>query len=266
MKSFRSALVLTVCLALASAGPALAGSHSGTSPSFKSGFSSQKSNSVHSQPAPPPASRASGPGAFGKAAPASAQQPRNTSAMSRDIDQSAASGNALKTLDERRAAAAATTTAAATGAAAAASGAAARSADAAAFTGTAAVGAARPQPPYAPLPPGYQTVPQPNNTLMHGLFGFMLGRAMSQNHQPVAYPAAQGQPAPVASSPDAVVTGMPGLNAPAPAPAPQPSFGHSVLRWLVGLTVLSVMLWALVYAVRKLRRLRAAPNYSFERN
>jgi len=177
--------------------------------------------------------------------------------MSRDIDRSAASANALKTLDERRAAATAATTATATGAAAT-SAAATGSADAAASTGT----AARPQPLYAPLPPGYQTVPQPNNTLMHGLFGFMLGRAMS--HQPVAYPAAQGQPAPAPSSPDAVVTGMPGLNA--PAPAPQTSFGHSVLRWLVGLTVLSVMLWALVYALRKLRRLRAALNYSFERN
>ena len=201
---------------------------------------------MHRQSAPP-ASRASGPGAFGKAAPATSQQPRNTSAMSRDVDQSAASANALKTLDERRAAAAAA---------------------AAANRPAPMYGPSGPQPVYAPVPPGYQTVPQPGNGLMQGILGFMLGRAISQSNQPVAYPTVQ-QPAPqqpAASGPDGMVGGMPGLNAPAQVPVPQPSFAHRVLRWLVWLTVVSVMFWAVVYAVRKLRRLRAPSNYSFERN
>jgi hypothetical protein len=60
-----------------------------------------------------------------------------------------------------------------------------------------------------------------------------------------------------------MVTGMPGLGA--PAPAPQPSFGASVLRWFVADGV-ECLVWLVVYFVRKLRRLRAAPNYSFERN
>jgi hypothetical protein len=81
-------------------------SHSGTSSSYKSGFSSQKSNSAaHSRPAPPAANRQSGPGAFGQQTGSPAQPQRATSAMSRDVDQSAARANALKTLDERRAAA-----------------------------------------------------------------------------------------------------------------------------------------------------------------
>jgi hypothetical protein len=67
---------------------------------------------------------------------------------------------------------------------------------------------------------------------------------------------------------------MPGLGAesaatlPAavPAPPPEPSFFTSVLRLFAWLSVLSLMMWAVVYTVRKFRRLRAAPNYSFERN
>ena len=108
MKSFHS-LVLVICLALAGNAPAEArpGQHSGTSSSYKSGFSSQKNNPARSKPAPPPAGRQSGPGAFGKApgSPASAQPQRNTSVMSRDADRGAARANALRTLEARRAAA-----------------------------------------------------------------------------------------------------------------------------------------------------------------
>jgi hypothetical protein len=265
MKSFHSVLVLVICLAMAGNAPAEArpGQHSGTSSSYKSGFSSQKNNPGRSKPAPPPASRQSGPGAFGKApgSPASAQPQRNTSAMSRDVDQSAARANALRTLEARRAAADA--------------------------------------PPLPPLndtlrrpqaAPGYQTPPpvyQPpvqqssGNGLMHGLLGFMLGRAMSQSNQPVSYPttgngqppAAQPANGPVAGDAAAgagMIGGMPGLEAPAAAPPlpPEPSFGASMLRWFIWLSVLSVLVWTVVYSVRKLRRLRAGntPNYSFERN
>lgn len=285
MKSFRSALLLMVCLAFASNVPAEArpASYSGTSSSFKSGFSSQKNNSAaHRKPSAPPANRQSGPGAFGKQAgsPASAQPPRNTSAMSRDVDRSAARDRALQTYDQRRA----------------------------------AENAARPLPPLndtlrqpqqAQRPsPGYQAPPYPapgpvyqqpssGNGMMAGVLGFMLGRAMSQTNQPVAYPTTNGShPAPASVPADSsaptgaaaagstdgagLVGGMPGLGEPqaataapaaqaAPAP-PEPSFMASVLRLFAWLSVLSLLGWAAVYSVRKFRRLRAGPNYSFERN
>ncbi|EEF22104.1 conserved hypothetical protein [Ricinus communis] len=187
--------------------------------------------------------------------------------MSRDVDQSAARANALKTLDERRAAA--------------------NSQPLPPLNDT----LRQPSPAQPPSPvyrapaypapgPGYQQQsPGGGHGLMAGIMGFMLGRAMSQGHQPVAYPTASGQqpspqtsgavavaPATTPSADGAVVTGMPGLAAPAPAVAPQPSFLMSVLRWFAWLSVLSVLAWAAVYSVRKFRRLRAAPHYSFERN
>jgi hypothetical protein len=92
--------------------------------------------------------------------------------------------------------------------------------------------------------------------MMAGVIGFMLGRAMSQSNQPVAYPTTHGNP--------------PALDAPAPAavpaPPPEPSFMARVLRVFAWLSVVSLLFWAAVYSVRKFRRLRAAPNYSFERN
>jgi hypothetical protein len=257
MKSFHSVLLLTLCLALGNGALAQARptSHSGTSSSYKSGFSSQKSNSSKSAPTAPPANRQSGPGAFGKApgSPASAT-PRNSSAASRDLDQSAAQANALKTLDARRAAAATP----------------------APLPPNDTVLGQRQAPVYQ-APPVYQQPPvivqQPSSGLMHGVLGFMLGRAMSQSHQPVAYPTTSGgtAPAPVAVDPQSgMVNGMPGLGAPVPAATtpPAPSFGATVARWFVWLAVLGVIGWALVYTLRKLRRLRAgnATNYSFERN
>jgi hypothetical protein len=265
MKSFRSALLLMLCLAVAGNVPVYAGatSHSGTSSSFKSGFSSQKNNAArHSRPSAPPANRQSGPGAFGQQAGSPAQPQRNTSAMSRDVDQSAARANALRTLDERRAAA--------------------NNQPLPPLNDTLRQ-PQQPSPVYRapayPAPgPGYQQQPAGSgNGLMAGVMGFMLGRAMSQSHQPVAYPTttANGNPAPqqpAATAPvtdgAAMVTGMPGLGAPAAVTvaAPQPSFFMSVLRWFAWLSVLSLLMWAVVYSVRKFRRLRAAPNYSFERN
>jgi hypothetical protein len=272
MKSVHSALALVLSLAMVcNLSAASASPHSGTSPSYKSGFSSQKSNSARSKPAPPPAGRQSGPGAFGKApgSPASAQPQRNSS-MSHDMDQSAARANALKTLDARRAAAA-------------------QPPPLPPVNDT--VMRPQPQPAYQTPPPVYQgpAYQQPSSGLMHGLLGFMLGRAMSQSNQPVSYPtASQGQsPGQSNGQPSGqqggqgsgqtggqadgggMLAGMPGLGAPVPASqAPAQSFGASVLRWFIWLGVLSVMAWAVVYAVRKLRRLRAGntTHYSFERN
>jgi hypothetical protein len=156
MKSVHSVLVLTLCLAMSCNLPvASASPHSGTSSSYKSGFSSQKSNSARSKPAPPPAGRQSGPGAFGKApgSPASAQPQRNSSSMTRDVDQSAARANALKTLDARRAAASPQPS-----------------------LPPANDTVMRPQtsPVYQTPPPTYQgpVYQQPSNGLMHGVAGF----------------------------------------------------------------------------------------------
>ncbi len=292
MRPLQSVLLLSFCMALGASVPAQAEAkpYSGTSSSYKSGFSSQKGNTARSRPSAPPANRQSGPGAFGKApgSPASAY-PRNgsadsasnTSAASRDLDRSAAQARALKTLDERRAANAAA------------------NAPAPAplpplnDTPMRPGSPAQPAPPdargTATAPPGYPQqviVQQPSggSGLMHGVLGFMLGRAMSQANQPVAYPTSSTSstyPATAGSAPppapainqDGQLTGMPGLgdppaaNARTPAP-PQPSFGASVLRWFVWLGLLSGIAWAAVFAVRKVRHLRAArqPNYSFERN
>ncbi|ELX11609.1 hypothetical protein Jab_1c01930 [Janthinobacterium sp. HH01] len=266
MKSFYSALLLSLCLALGSNAYADArtSSHSGTSSSYKSGFSSQKNN-ARSKPTAPPAGRQSGPGAFGKApgSPASAT-PRNTSAASRDLDQSAAQANAMRTLDARRNAAAVPPPPPLNDAPA-------RQQSAPAY-----------QAPGYQAPPVYRQAPvivqQPSNGLMHGVLGFMLGRAMSQSHQPVSYPtttapaagtvATGGSPAGSGDAQAGMINGMPGLGAPVPAAPPAPSFLASVARWMVWLGVLGAMAWGVVYTVRKLRRLRAGggTNYSFERN
>ena len=295
MKSFPSVLALILLMALGPNLPVQARStpHSGTSSSFKSGFSSQKSNPTVSRA--PAASRASGPGAFGKAGSASvtpppdAPAPRSGSALSRDMEQNAAQDHALKTLDARRAANAATP-------------------PLPPLNDT--LMQPRPQPaPVYQTPPMYQVPPvivqQSNNGLMHGVIGFMLGRAMSQSNQPVAYPTvanggnaggtaagAAGTAAPSAAATSdwaqggaasaggaisasaqqagtsAAMAGMPATARQASAQPAAPSFGASVLRFFIGFAVLGTMFWALVYTVRKLRRLRAgnAARYAFERN
>lgn len=182
--------------------------------------------------------------------------------MSRDVDRSAAQANALKTLDQRRNAA--------------------NNQPLPPLNDTLRqpqAPAQQPSPVYRapayPAPgPGYQQQASGNgNGLMAGVLGFMLGRAMSQSNQPVSYPTSNGsQPAAPSTDSSAVVGGMPGLSepalakAPAAMPAPQESFMTSVLRLFAWLSVVSLLMWAVVYSVRKFRRLRAAPNYSFERN
>lgn len=270
MKPLQSALLLSLCLALGTA-QAEARPYSGTSSSYKSGFSSQKGNAASSRPSAPPANRQSGPGAFGKApgSPASAyprNSQRNASAASRDLDRSAAQARALDALEARRAAQ--------------------RAPAPLPPLNDTPMRPAPPAPPDRPpvrdsatAPPGYPQqviVQQPSGDggLMNGVVGFMLGRAMSQVNQPVAYPttAASVPPPAPAVGHDGRITGMPGLGetpaaARTPAP-PQPSFGAGVLRWFAWLGLLSAIAWAGVFALRKWRRLRAArqPHYSFERS
>ena len=187
MKPLQSVLLLSFCLALGACAPAQAEAqpYFGTSSTYKSGFSSQKGNAQRSRPSAPPANRQSGPGAFGKApgSPASAY-PRNSgaksSAASRDLDRSAAQARALNNLEARRAAQRAP-------------------APLPPLHDTPMRPAPSAQPDAmaarntATAPPGYPQqviVQQPsgNSGLMSGVVGFMLGRAMSQANQPVAYP------------------------------------------------------------------------------
>ena len=260
MKSTYFALVLAALLAVscdlsAEARPA---SHSGTASGSKGGFSSQKSNYARSAPAPTPAPvQKSGPGSFGKAGGADAPPPqpsRSTSAMSRDMEQNAAQANALKTLDARRAADAA-----------------------------AANPPPRPQPGPAPVynQPGYAQpnlppmqpiiVQQPSSGFMHGVLGFMLGRAMSQP-QPVYYPQNNGghgsSNAGEWDSGTVTTASTSAAMTPVPQAAPAPSFLASVLRLFLWLALVSGLVWLVIYTVRKLRRLRSAnaARYSFERN
>ena len=285
MKPLQSALLLSFCLALGASAPAQAEAkpYFGTSSSYKSGFSSQKGNTARSRPSAPPANRQSGPGAFGKApgSPASAyprNSPGNSSAASRDLERSAAQARALSNLEARRAPAPLpplndTPMRPAPSA----------QPDAVAARNAATAPSGYPQQVIVQQPSG-------NSGLMSGVVGFMLGRAMSQANQPVAYPtsstpstppAATTYPTTAGSVPPPTpainqagqITGMPGLgDAPAvdartPVPL-QPSFGAGVLRWFAWLGLLSGIAWAAAFAVRKLRRARAArrPNYSFERN
>jgi hypothetical protein len=167
--------------------------------------------------------------------------------MSRDVDQSAARERALRTLEERRTAANAP-----------------QPLPPLNDTLRSPSPPQRPAPaygvpPYAPAPV-YVPPVQQSNGLMSGLIGFMLGRAMSQSNQPVAYPTADGNPpAPAATVPAAPPVAV-------PAPPREPSFMASVLRLFAWLSVISLLVWAAIYSVRKFRRLRAAPNYAFERN
>lgn len=303
MKSFQTALVLTLLLAVgadlqAEARPA---SHSGTSSSFKSGFSSQKSNTTRSQPSAPPASRQSGPGAFGRSggaaspsaasAPSAANAPRGSSALSRDMEQSAAKANALRTLDARRAAAQQPLP---------------PLNDTAMRPQQPAPGGGYQQPGNQPgyqqpgYQPGYQQpmhgpviVQQPSSGLMHGIMGFMLGRAMT-SHPTVIYTgngnggnngnngnnngggngnnnggANNGNGDATTASGQWDGSTPTGAAATVATPAPvAPSFAASVLRLFAWMVLLSGLAWLVVYVVRKWRRLRAgnATNYSFERN
>ena len=163
---------------------------------------------------------------------------RSNSAANRDMARNAAQANALKTYDARRSTAVTT--------------------------------------PSAPMPvynqPAYpQQIPQPvivqpqGNALMHGVIGFMLGRAMSP-HTQMSYPPEGPAPAPAATVDGAAAPVAAAAMTPAPTPAP--SFLASAVRVFFWLLLMSGLVWLVVYLVWKARRLRAAhaARYAFERN
>ncbi len=106
---------------------------------------------------------------------------------------------------------------------------------------------------------------------MHGVLGFMLGRAISQP-QPGYYPQNNGGHASSNTGDwDSGTVSTASTSAamtPVPQAATAPSFLGSVLRLFLWLALVGGLVWLLMYTLRKLRRLRSAnaEHYSFERN
>ncbi len=262
MKLHQIGLILALLLSAA-----VPSAHSGTTSSFKSGFSSQKSSPTSSTRAKPSTAPKSGFGSFGQAKPspapvaandASAAAPASKplfgsfgksapapdaapaapkSALTQNLDQGAAQQNALRTLDARKAAAAA---------------------------------AAAPPPPVAqPQPvqaaPQYGQSPYPQPIIVqqqsggfgHAVMGFMLGRAMSGGNHNNGYP---NQNYGNGNGNGNVQAGMPGAE-------PRSSFGATVLRTFLWLAIIGGIGWLIYFAVRRYKRVKqdSAPNYSFER-
>jgi hypothetical protein len=288
------ALLLTAnAMAVAEARPS---GHSGTSSSFKSGFSSRKASPPSPSRAQPSAAPKSGFGSFGSARPAApapsyAPTPSSNnvspapvrqpgfgsfgktsgaandapgappkSRLSENLDRSASEKNALQTLDARKAQTAAAA-AAATGAAAAA----AHTAPAGATPYSQAPYSGQPpqaQYPQAPYPQPI-VVQQQSSGLGHAMLGFMLGRAMSGGHG-AGNGGNNGNNGYASHDTGAVQLDAPGAVATA---APASSFGASVLRTFLWLVILGTIGWGIYFVVRRLKRARqaSAPNYTFER-
>lgn len=161
-------IALTMALLLNLDAQARPAAHSGIAPSFRGGFTSQKSTgAIRMAPRPPAAAPAQSPsryGTFGKAADSDAARPPS-SAMSRDLAQKAASENALRTLDARRAAAA-----------------------------PVAPPAPAPAPTMGPMP-APPVVVQQRSGMGDILLGFMLARATAGSHAaPATVPATTSAP------------------------------------------------------------------------
>ncbi len=246
-KSLQFALVLSLLLPLAASAEA----QPSKSGSFKSGFSSQRSQapkpsfgsfggSRQSTPAPPPRSpqlsKAPG-GGFGSFGGAAAPAPQKSdSALSQKLDKNAQQANALRTLDERKAAQAAR--------------------DARPVPGYENRQDSMPPPMQMPQPmpaPAPIIVRQDNSGLMSVITGFMLARATSGAHA-----GNNGYTGPVA--------GTASVNQPAGNEGG--GFFTSVLRTFAWLLVVSVLGWLAFFTWKFLRRGKAQnkSNYAFERN
>jgi hypothetical protein len=253
LKSNQLAFVLALLLPLAHAGAVDA--RPSSSGSFKSGFSSQhapaskpsyassksgggfgsfsrRPSSADAGAAAPvaPSKPDKSPGGFGSFGGGNAAPQKSDSALSQKLDKNAAQANALRTLDARRQAQdqAARDTRPVPGYEHAASG--------------------QQAPTYAP-PPVQQQAPiivRQDSGLGHVIAGAVIANAArgahaSNNGYPGAYPTTQ---------------------------APARGGGMSFFGLFVTLCVLALVIWAVYFAWRRLRRSREAkkPNYSFERN
>lgn len=237
------------------------------SPSFKSGFSSQRSSSSSSSSK---ASSSKPSGSFGSfsrrsadTAPASNAR-QSDSALSRKMDQERSQANALRTLDERRAAQAARENAAARPAPG---------------TGQPAGGYAdeRRAPPqgygYGPAQAPIIVNQNGGGGLGHVVAGAILARsaanAHANNNNGGGYYPPGGATGGLADKAGAGSVGSVGGNGATAAPSGgSGSVLGAIARTLVWLGVLALVAWGVWFLLkrRKARRDADKPNYSFERN
>lgn len=249
--------VLAATLSTAQSAGAFDPAHPSKSSSFKGGFSSQRQPSAMpqssqssrpsrpAQASQPAAARGGGFGSFG-AAPARETR-QSDSALSRRLDKNASEANALRTLDERRAAQ------------------------------ERAKRDSRPVPGYedrqaaqasgmpAPMPmpaPAQPVIVRQDSAGGVGqvVTGYVLGRmangvANGGSHNAPTLPASYG---------GGKVVGTASID----QPPPGRSFLGGVLHLFMWLAAAAALFWLAYFAVRRLRRRRAAnqPNYTFERN
>jgi len=220
----------------------------GSSASFKSGFSSHKASSV-SQDAVQSSAKNTSFGSFGAAAgaaqPKSAAAPSN-SALSKDLNTTAANSNALKTFDARNQAAAPSPTATVNPA-----------------TGG-QIGYAAP-PIYAHgVVPQTIVVQRDNGFSASPFLWFMVGRSMGNHdgdrvvYERPVYPAngAVGNPDGINSAPDARSW------------EPQESFGAKFLRVMLWLMIIAMLVGLASYLInrRAARSVMNKSHYSLGKN
>lgn len=251
--------LLAATLSAAQSAVAFDPAHPGQSSSFRGGFSSQRQqaappvrrpaaapqSSRPAQPSQPAAGRGGGFGSFG-AAPARETR-QSDSALSRRLDKNASEANALRTLDERRAAQERA------------------SRDTRPVPGyedrqaAQASGMPAPTPMPAPAPP---VIVRQDSAGGVGqvVTGYVLGRmangvANGGSHNAPTLPASYG---------GGKVVGTASID----QPPPGRSFFGGVLHLFMWLAAAAALVWLAYFAVRRLRRRRAAnqPNYTFERN
>jgi hypothetical protein len=256
------ALALSLILALS---PAPADARPGSSSSFKSGFSSQRSSSSFpSKPSFSSSPSKPAKGSFGSFRPAPPSDGRKSdSALSRKLDRESAQANALRTLDERRAAQAARNAQAAPGAGWPAGS----YQDNARTAPPQGYGPAPAQPP-ANVPTNVPIIVRQDSGLGHVVAGAILARSAANAHanDNGYYPASGGSTGELANK-----AGAGSIGASAGAAAARDSGGSvpgAIARTFLWLCVLSLVGWCAYFIWKRAKARREAdkPNYSFERN
>jgi hypothetical protein len=252
MKFIKTALlILLLC------GPAIESAHagihlgsagrSGASHAFKGGFSSQKSAAISRDAADltPKKSSFGSFGAAANAAPPSPAAPAPSSALSKDLNAATANAGALKTFDARNQAAARPAPAAGLSAA-----------------GAGSQGASAAGPAYAQSPMPQTVIVQRGGGFFSSPFvWFMLGQSMAgHDRERVVYERAGNPAGSDADSPGAAADNAVSL---AP-PAQKESFGASLLRVVLWLTIAAAIGGGILYALarRAARIAKGSAHYS----
>jgi hypothetical protein len=207
----------------------------GSSPSYRSGFSSQRSSSP-ARSAPAPSKSFGGFGGARPAAPPAANrdQPSRSSALTRGLDQQASQDRALRTLDARRAPPSSTLP---------------NTSPNLPAPSQQQAGMPMQVPMQAPQP----IVIQQRSGLGDVVTGVLIGRAMSDNH-PTVYAGGGGAHVDLGGDVDGTRS--------------RGSFFGGVLRLFMWLIVFGAIGWAVYFALRAYKRAKQnrAPNYTFKGN